>query len=211
MNTLKTVAVYIQAFAVLVVLLRTIPGVTFVTDIFTPVLFFGKVLDDKGNPIASANVDASFADSPFSGDTEEKLETDSRGRFWTWGHGLGVVIDVSKSGYYILHDSGGVFDYCYLGHPTNRHTNPFNPAVFVLRRMGVCEPLMERSMGGRFAKFGANGSPISLDLSEGRAYRISSEDIRIQAWIYDENVIPNSHEHYDWRVVITVPGTGLKN
>jgi hypothetical protein len=100
MKTIKIIVVVIVVIAVLLVLLRTIPGVRYVSDFFTPIVFCGKVVDEKGNPVPSADVVASFANTPGEGHAENKLVSDSQGQFWTWGFGLGIVIDVSKTGYY---------------------------------------------------------------------------------------------------------------
>jgi hypothetical protein len=209
MKTTKTVVASIVVIGVLLLLLRTIPGVRFITDFFTPIVFYGKAVDETGNPVPSADVVISFVDTPGPGEghTKEKIKTDSQGRFWTWGHGLAIVVNVSKTAYYTLDKSGGSFSYCEDGGKPDRHTSSSNAAIFVLRKTGETEPLVVTKGNIEISR---DGTPRQMKLTTGKLWIVPDGDIVFQAWISDQALQVNSNKPYDWKCKISVPGGGIQ-
>jgi Carboxypeptidase regulatory-like domain len=171
----------------------------------TPISFYGKVVDEKGTPIAGANVDASFADSVWTGDTKRQTTTDEGGFFHLEGHGLGVVVMVSKEGYYRQKESDGRFGYAKSGGSVDPHPDSNNPAIFVLRKMGQTESLVKFESDFRIS---SNGVSVPVDLATGRTAS-SNQSIAVEAWIDPRPQDPNSNQPYDWRCRVSVPGGGL--
>ncbi len=170
----------------------------------TAIVFYGKVVDTNGAPIHGASVLINPTQGISGGNPEIKKTSDENGLFSIWTYGLGLVVNVSKTGYYTLKESAGVYDYAFVGQPTNPHTDSRSPAIFVLRKMGETEPLIMRSLDAIAPK---NGTPVLINLSES----ISNKDIRVESWVHDEDIPLNDPHPFDWRFKITVlDGGGLQ-
>ena len=187
--------------------------------VFTPIHFYGKVVDTNGNPVPAAQIYVSFAAFPYSNGVRDDTTSDENGNFSVFGHGAGIVIMASKAGYYLLPQSNGNFQTWPPGTkqtwPADAgdywHSSFSNPILFKLRKIGVCEPLIEH--GGEFGlaiKVAADGTPVSMDLTAGRAYQLANDDVQIQAWIEDQGIPPSTYRHFNWRFKISVPGGGLQ-
>ena len=170
--------------------------------IATPIQFFGKVVDEKTNPVSDATVKISFVDSFGFGteNTKATTTTDENGEFVASGHGLAVVIMTSKNGYYKQKASDGTFGYVQGGQ-YDPHSNLLHPAIFILRKAGKTEPLLMTSLGGKLNK---DGNPLYVDLRSGK--QDSHGDLRIECWTSDQGLAQNSSGHFDWRCSISVVG-----
>jgi len=176
--------------------------------LLTPIVFYGKVVDTDGNPITGAKADISAADHIGEGDSMYERTTDSNGLFSIWTHGMGLVINVSKDGYYTLKESAGNFDYAYVGHATNPHTNSKDPAIFVLRKRGDAEPMI---MFQEYVKTPRNGNPSQVNLTTGGSGVYEHHgDIQVEAWTHDKDDPSRGNGRYDWKCQITVLGGGLQ-
>jgi hypothetical protein len=173
----------------------------------TPIQFYGKVVDTAGTPIGGATVSISAADHLGDGDSKYEKTTDDAGLFSILTHGMGLVVNVSKEGYYKVKESAGLFGYSAMGGATNPHPDPHNPAIFVLRKMGDMEPLI---MIHRDVKVPKDGTPTQMNLTTGYTYQVTNGDIQVEAWTHDEGIPPNGNHPYDWRCKITVLGGGLQ-
>jgi len=172
----------------------------------TPILFYGKVVDEKGNSIPDATVLVSFGDALGTGEDSKVTEkTDSSGLFVANGHGIAIVIMVSKEGYYKQRTSDGTFGYVQ-GSNFAPHTDPSDPAIFKLRKMGQVDSLIVTSIGG---KIGKDGTPFKVDLKSAKKVDTGEGDLKIQCWTNDAGVQVNSNELFDWRCRISVDGGGL--
>jgi hypothetical protein len=172
----------------------------------TPISFFGKVVDENGTAIAGADVSLSFDNTLAEKKSKQGLVTDDNGLFHVSGHGLGIVVQVSKHGYYHLDKSDGVFGYSRAGGRYDPHSDSASPAIFVLRKMGNAVPLVRLE---KFIKTSKNGEPIEISLSTGRAVPSGQGDLKVEAWINDDGHEPNSNQPYDWRCRISILGGGL--
>lgn len=175
------------------------------SNLATPINFYGKVVDEKNTPIAGAEVNVSFSDSIWTGNTKRSVTTDADGLFHVEGHGLGIVVMVSKKDYYRIKESDGRFGYAKSAGAVDPHPAPNNPAIFMLRKMGQTEPLVK--FEGDFP-ISSNGASVPVDLSSGRTAN-GKQSIAVEAWISPRPQNPNSNQPYDWRCRVSVPGGGL--
>jgi len=172
----------------------------------TPVTFYGKVIDESKNLVPGASVHASLTDHMYGGQTKLELTTDAAGVFHVSGHGLGIVVMVSKEGYYNDDASNGSFTYAFVGGEVNSHTDPDKPAIFFLRKKGKGERLIKAK---KIVKFKKDGAPITLDLADGRLEGGQRASVTMEVWTNDNDVKPNSNQRFDWGCRLTVPGGGM--
>lgn len=172
--------------------------------LMTPITFYGKVVDEKGHPISGAKADLSAADHPMGAGSKYERITDENGLFSITGiHGLGMVAQVSKEGYYTLPQSRGNFGYATGAGESAPHRDPNNPAIFVLRKRGETEPLIAQKFHTEIPK---NGTPVRFNLKNGKLD--TEESIQISILAADGRPL-NSNQPFDWRCEISVPNGAL--
>ena len=168
----------------------------------TPIIFYGKVVDQNGHPISHARAEFDVIDKFFESGSKYQRESDANGLFTISGiKGSVLTVVVAKEGYYYIHGkSNGSFGYG-MGPDTTRKEPPTkdDPAVFVLQKMGSAETLIRR--GGGQIDISRTGQPLGIDLLTGRA---GGGDLEIQTWIGD-----SSKQRFDWLYRLSVPGGGL--
>jgi len=176
----------------------------------TPIRFYGKVVDENGNPVNGAKIAISAADVYFGTGSAYERTSNSDGLFSIEGiHGMGLTVSVSKEGYYELPQSQGNFAYAFSpGNELPPHPGAADPAIFVLRKMGETEPLIVRKIDINLNKV---GGPVTMDLQTGKAFGNHRSDLEIQTWVNDQGIAPGAFKRYDWRCVISVPGGGLQS
>jgi hypothetical protein len=173
-----------------------------------PIDFWGKVIDQHGNPVAGAAVHYSAADKYFKDGSKYEGTSDGQGLFSISNiKGAGLFVDVAKSGYYGSAKSGGSFGY---GMPSGAAPpSKQKPAIFVLQKMGETEPLIKLEPGSVLVP--KDGIPYKLSLRRERARLSSSQssgDLQIELWSAYQPPPPYGGS-YDWRCRISVPGGGL--
>lgn len=181
-------------------------------DYWEPVNFFGKVIDQHGEPVPDANVTLRANDNPSDGPSSiYTRNTDSAGTFsLTGAKGLSLWVEVSKLGYrsypfvYGKVTSCGLFDYGFSsGTPRGPYrSDKDTPTIFTLYKIGVVEPLVK--IGEKNFRMNRDGTPlaISLDQQEG------SHEVILHFWSKDLER-PIGQLEYDWRLEISVPNGGL--
>lgn len=173
------------------------------------IAFYGKVVDEKNNPISGASVQYSVADKLPDG-TQYEGTSDINGCFSITGiKGADMTVGVSKPGYYIIRDqSSGYFAYGVPNTMEIQHPIPTkdSPAVFVLRKMGETVSLVVAGIKVRMPK---DGTPVEISLSTGTEVPEGEGDIIVECWTKNEGLDPNLNEHYDWRFRLTIPDGGL--
>ena len=176
--------------------------------ILTPITFYGKVVDEANSAVNDATVALSAADHPFAGGTKYERITDEQGLFSITGiHGAALQVSVSKKGYYLLPESWGNFGYAArTQNELPPHTNPKDPAIFKLRKMGQTEPLIVFDKNVCLRR---DGTPMQMDLHTGKITQANTGDIQVQAWTHDKDNPANLNGPYDWRCRVSVPGGGL--
>ncbi|RYD30852.1 MAG: carboxypeptidase regulatory-like domain-containing protein [Verrucomicrobiaceae bacterium] len=126
----------------------------------TEAVLYGKVVDDRGEPVPGAVVVGLPNPDPWiSGSRRIELKADARGAFVIReGNSPGLQVSTSAPGHYTGEKSSATFSFADIPaslpaslkgvvNPPSR-TTPEAPAVFVLRRMGRREPLIVRSQSG---------------------------------------------------------------
>jgi hypothetical protein len=169
--------------------------------------FYGKVVDERGNPIEGAVAKLVAVDRPFSDGTSYEKTSDAQGLFSITGiHGAGLVVSVTKAGYYRTDQSTGSVSYGKLPTSDERAIpKPEAPAIFVLRKMGESVPLVHlESKGVRIVE---DGTPVEVDLATGAQNRGGSETVRVEVW--SDNPTYGAQGPYGWKARVSVPGGGL--
>jgi Carboxypeptidase regulatory-like domain len=182
-------------------------------DVFrTPISFYGKVVDDKGNPIPGATARISIADRPWQDGSTYTRNTDAQGLFSiTSVQGGGVYVEVSKKGYYRTPElngrrgSYGGFKSALLGRDDQPLPPSADPALFVLRKIG--EPAELIRVSARPILIPKDGTPIGVSLETGSKGAAGQDHLQVECWTLDAD--QDVMGRYDWRCRISVPGGGL--
>ena len=173
-----------------------------ISALSTPITFYGKVVDQDGNPVPNALVRYSLLDKFNASGSGGGTSTDKFGNIEISGvRGAVLGVNVSKNGYYQIHDvSNQRFAYG-IGPDTYTKSPPTieNPAIFVLQGMGNAEPLA--MVSSRQINVPKTGNPVSIDLANGRT---GNGDLQVTSWIGNSNQRP-----FDWSYKLNVPGGGL--
>jgi len=181
----------------------------------TPISFWGKVVDERGNPVATAEVKFGANDNPnpMGKGSDHRTTTDANGSFSITGiRGVTLYVEVSKEGYYRAREvegKRGSFDsFRYAGpRATDEPAPPSSesPAIFVLRKKGDAAELIR--VTERPVKVPKNGAPVEIALESGQAVPAGQGDLRIECWTEDQK--KDAQGNYPWRCRVSVPGGGL--
>lgn len=172
----------------------------------TPIEFYGKVVDEKGYPVAGATARMSVADKPITDGAKYTKTTDAKGLFSLTGlQGGAVSVNVTKEGYYTTAQSRGMIRFGkFRSNSDPQIPTAGSPTVFVLRKMGEIIPLVKIE---KFVKVPRNGSPIEISLETGRTVAAGQGDLKVEAWTKDQ--AKDTEGHYEWKCRISVTGGGL--
>ncbi len=173
----------------------------------TPIVFYAKVVDTQGNAVIGATALISMVDKLTEEHTKLETTSDAEGLFSVSGHGLAVVVQVSKEGYYSTDKSSGTFAYAKESGQLSVYTDPNKPAIFVLIKRGQAEPLVVTK---GYIKIANDGTARAMSLTTGETRIVPNGDFIVQAWVQDQGVPVNSNQPYNWHCKITVSGGGLQ-
>lgn len=166
----------------------------------TPISVFGKVVDDRGMPIAGANVEVAVADAPMQSPSRYSQSTDANGLFSLTGvHGLAFSLQASMGGYYSATESRAHRNVAVPGPGDAPDSSKERPTVLVLRKRGLAEPLITVESGQ--IEIPKGGQIKSIDLGIGES---EGDALKVASWIGNTDVRP-----FDWRFQLSVPGGGL--
>jgi hypothetical protein len=172
----------------------------------TPILYYGKVVDESNQPILGVQV--SFNTSSVNESlTKEQYDngtvtTDDRGIFKIDGvHGVGMVFQLSHPNYYSYPEN--ITDYDIRDYPKKGALpNTEDTAlVFRMHSKGHPVPLIFRSGGfhapndGSIANFPLRGNTRAEILGQ----------LQVQGW----SGIRSDTNPYDWKVQLTMPEGGI--
>ena len=173
-----------------------------VSALATPITFYGRVIDQNGDPVPSAIVNYTAVDRFDQSGSKYQGESDANGDFSINGiRGAALNVGVRKDGYYpILDRSNASFAYG-IGPDSTRKEPPRenDPAIFVLQKKGVAEPLIQ-AKGGQI-DVPRTGEPFFIDLASARP---GHGDLQLETWIGD-----SSQRRFDWRYRLSIPRGGL--
>lgn len=135
----------------------------------TRFLFYGKVIDEREESVAGADVMFLWSDLSPSGTSRAHTTSDQHGLFAFVGErGRGLSVQVSKPGYYTQRK--GVrfnFDIAEDDAPQGSEGSKDQPAVFRLRKRGPGTALVSSQHGIRShlaVGFPMDGAPVKVDL-----------------------------------------------
>lgn len=170
----------------------------------TPINFWGKVVDEKGDPVSGALVKLGTADQLLQAGTRYERITDVHGLFSVLdAKGLSISVNVSKGGYYQTSRSRGQLSYSQPYGNKEPLPAPDKPTIFELRKMGETMPLIH--FAERPIRLPKNGFPIEVNLKTGLT--TGQGNLKVQCWTNDQ--VKNAHGHYEWKCVLTVSEGGL--
>ena len=170
----------------------------------TPISFYGKVIDGNGNPIPDVNAVITTSDA-----VHYKKKSDDNGNFSITGiHGTDIIVSVSKPGYYDSTDNSKTFGYVKAAGNYNPHSDPKNPAVFILHKIGQTEPLIKHEWIQ--APVAKDGTPTTLDFYSGEKNIQSSDSIKVEIWTQDAGIPRNGFHSFPWKSRLTIPGGSLQ-
>ena len=168
-----------------------------------PITFYGKVVDEKGNPVAGATATFSASDLSETGNTRYEAISQSDGQFCISGiQGGGILVKVTKEGYYEPKDGGQYFDYNREGQ--NHIPDPNNPVIFRLHMKGQPAELVRIEKGFNIPR---DGTPIEVSLLTGKKALAGQGHLKVECWTFDQTT--GQKEGYDWKCRISVPEGGL--
>jgi hypothetical protein len=181
----------------------------------TPILFYGKVIDQHGNPVADAEVDYAGNNIPWGGGARQQMKTDAMGKFRIASTGISLSVNVSKENHRSVFrrsdippaeaagdpSSSDSFNYAKLFGSTVHQPDKAHPVIFTLYKSGVLEPLIVDK--GKDLIMAKDGTPIRIQMQPGNPKTV----IELQCWTDDKS--PNTERHYDWRFKMTILAGGM--
>lgn len=164
-----------------------------------PIDFFGKVVDEKGQPVPEASVEFSW--NNLQGTTQRTARSGADGLFSLNGEqGKHLAVNVSKSGYYT--SKSNLAGFFYAGRDDNFVPNRSQPVVFHLRKQGPAEMLHVSS--GRI-KVPLDGTQVMINLWTGQPV-VTGGDLRVTCLSKRGEL----EQKYDWELSISVPNGGIQ-
>jgi hypothetical protein len=170
-----------------------------------PINFFGKIVDESGNPVSDTRVNFTWTDlSPTGTSTAETL-SDLQGLFsLTNKTGKFLEVRVKKAGYYAYEENRFGFEYAAFFEDDYYQPDSKHPVIFRLRKKGeVPQQFVVRHtlMGIK-----PTGESHYIDLQTTRKSTASGGDIAISI----TRTAPENAKQYDWCASIEgVNGAGL--
>jgi len=175
--------------------------------------FWGRVVDQDGNPLMGAKVNLTlnygWIKSPTEGGMKEdkmSLETDENGNFAlsnTQGHGIEVKA-IDKAGYKLSEKV--TRSYAYSWSADIFHPDPNKPVVFKMWKQRGAEQLVQpRSWNGQVA---CDGTTNRFDLLQGK--RNAGGDLEIACFRNPLKLPPASNAPYDYGLQIAIIGGGIQ-
>jgi Carboxypeptidase regulatory-like domain len=165
----------------------------------TPIEFYGKVLDQDGNPVTGATVDINWTDMSPKGSSHTQLTTDGVGKFSVIGiRGKHMTVQVAKDGYYREASKGrSSYEYAGFWEPTYHEPDPNKPVIFHLRKKGDPAPLVFSE--GKFVITLGTQSQIPMPQVAGAGV---ASPVRV-------TVFENDVKTRLWKAQISVDGGGI--
>jgi len=109
-----------------------------------PIEFYGKVVDEKSQPVADATVKFTWTDLSPEGSSKRETKSDATGLFALHGvRGKNLGASAEKKGYDIVRSKNRYgFDYAAFWDEQYYEADPNNPVLFHLRKKGEAAPMV---------------------------------------------------------------------
>ncbi len=172
----------------------------------TPIEYHGKVLDESGKAIATAEVKFNAVNNPhepLSPTSEYITFSDSSGYFSiTEITGTRLTVNVSKEGYRLIPNDQGSIGYhaSAVRKDDGEIPTKAKPAFFVMQKINAPVPLIKRRIR---KKLPLNGDAISIDLLTGNTRTDGPFKVSI---VSDYDSITNERQNWEAKVVLSNGG-----
>lgn len=174
----------------------------------TAIAFYGKVVDENGNPVSDAKIHFGTTDLSPSGNSSYQRTSAANGLFSISGiRGKLLTVKATKEGYSSSKRDNDSF--YYAGQNVNFAPDSNSPVIFHLRKKGLAEPLTHVEFPG-FAKYfqlKGNSEPIEFDLINGKPVPLGQGHIR---FVFAAGERGRTIKRFDWKLTLSVPNGGLK-
>ena len=170
----------------------------------TPIEFYGKVVDENGQPVEGVAVKFSCNDTSVEGTSYYQTVSDGQGLFSITGiKGKLLTVAVSKTSYYSSKRDTDSF--YYAGQNQNFVPNRNGPVLFHLRKRGQAEPLVTMDYPGfaRIAQLPRNGTSVAFDLIIGTTNTTSGGHVQFE---FTGDPISRETTRFDWQLRIIGSG-----
>ncbi len=190
-------------------------SIRFASVFYTPVTFYGKVVDQHGAPIPDADVEVSVLDRPSGKGPKLKLRSDKNGEFVIHERGMSISMNITSPGYYRYPSydplsgktgrySGGGFLYAKLNGSAVHQPVKSAPFIFTLYRPFL--PTETVRIPRKEVSLPRDGTSVVFALKE--KDRDLGKSIVLRCWTHEEIKTPEGH--YDWRMEIAVSNGSLQ-
>jgi hypothetical protein len=167
-----------------------------------PQNFYGKVLDQYGQPIVGVEVTGSIEILNALGNEVQsqtyKTQSDSGGLFeFTGKTGTPINVTIKKEGYLMGERGEG-----YQGPPAEK-TTPNDRATLTMWKLRGPEPLVGSSID---AKIPHDGSPVTFDMTTGKESPNGNFRVILSQFPLE---VRTGREKFDWTVKVEILGGGI--
>ena len=165
--------------------------------------FYGKVIDQYGQPVVGADVTVEVDLAIGRGGTH-KAETDAAGLFQFTGlRGKSLDITPSKKGYLLSKQGQGSQG---MNGP---ETSINNRAIYNMWKLKGAEPMIENSFPagmGKITQLHHDGTPVELDLLKGTQVPAGNGQLKLEFW---RDISNKNARTFDWKLQLSAPQGGL--
>jgi hypothetical protein len=167
-----------------------------------PIKFYGKVVDQDGQPISGVRIRYGWND--ISGSNERFDQSDAQGMFSIENiQGKLLSVRLERQGYHAVNNGFRSFEYAAFFEPDYHEPDPKNPVVFQMLKKGPSEPMIH--CGPTLLGARNDGTSTSFDLITGRRAAADSGDIAVRI-----TKGPKTSNRFDWTATVEGKGgTGL--
>ena len=185
------------------------PAANLIVD--KPIFFYGKVLDEKGQPVAGAKIHFQWKGFIKIGPSTEDAVSDSTGKFVLRNKsGQELYVSVVAAGYYEMKQNRDKTHYSYASSFQEIFKpDPTTPVVYNFQKKGQGADLTvidyPPGMGQRF-QLRSDGTSLEVDLLKGEKAADGHGNIKLQFWRASSD---KNARTFDWKLQLSVPGEGL--
>jgi len=175
-----------------------------------PIEFYGKVVDENGDPVEGAKVEFGWTDTSEDGHSEATTLSDADGLFSlkrATGKRLGV--EIKKDGYYTSWQKNQFsFEYSNTNESIYHEPDASNPVVFHLKKKGEAEALIRLQKHFKVPK---DGTAVEVDILHGKPVAEGFGHVKVQCWTdpQQKNAQGLYERGYNWRCILTIPDGGV--
>lgn len=173
-----------------------------------PIEFYGRVIDQDGNPVAGAKVRgaAEIVERWMDQRWDERFVTSDAGGYFHFSglHGQRLVVSPNKEGYEYKSENS-LFSYSGLTAEKERHRpDPKTPVVFTMWKLAGPEELTHARF--RRAEVPVDGTPTSFDLVTAKKVPAGG-DLIVKIERHPLHI--QRGQRFDWKAILEVPTGGI--